>query len=134
MGTWKSKTDTNTYYNITLFLSVNIGRNYWFLRQISDDIKQFSYEICQRHSVIIRYMETDKGHIHYMIETEPTMSVSKIVNLMKSYTTYHIWKRYSPIFTKQFWKEHTFWRDGYFACSVGNVSEEMLKRYIENQG
>ena len=35
-------------------------------------------------------METDKGHIHYMIEKEPTMSISKIVNLMKSYTTYHI--------------------------------------------
>ena len=35
-------------------------------------------------------METDKGHIYYMIETEPTMSISKIVNLMKSYTTYHI--------------------------------------------
>ena len=29
---------------------------------------------------------------------------------------------------------HTFWTDGYFACSVGNVSEEMLKRYIEDQG
>ena len=103
-------------------------------RQISDDIKQFSYEICQRHSVIIRYMETDKDHIHYMIETEPTMSISKIVNLMKSYTTYHIWKRYPQYLRKQFWKEHTFWTDGYFACSVGNVSEEMLKRYIENQG
>ena len=103
-------------------------------RQISDDIKQFSYEICQRHSVIIRYMETDKDHIHYMIETEPTMSISKIVNLMKSYTTYHIWKRYPQYLRKQFWKEHTFWRDGYFACSVGNVSEEMLKKYIENQG
>ncbi|MEE0966491.1 MAG: transposase, partial [Bacilli bacterium] len=38
---------------------------------------QFSYEICQRHKVIIKYMETDKDHIHYMIETEPTMSVSK---------------------------------------------------------
>ena len=35
---------------------------------------------------------------------------------------------------KQVQKEHTFWTDGYFACSVGNVSEEMLKRYIENQG
>lgn len=34
---------------------------------------------------------------------------------------------------KQFWKGHTFWTDGYFACSVGNVSEEMLKKYIENQ-
>ena len=77
-------------------------------------------------------METDKGHIHYMIETEPTMSISKIVNLMKSYTTYHIWKRYPQYLRKQFWKEHTFWTDGYFACSVGNVSEEMLKRYIGN--
>ena len=45
-----------------------------------------------------------------------------------------IWKRYPPYLRKQFWKEHTFWTDGYFACSVGNVSEEMLKRYIENQG
>ena len=32
-----------------------------------------------------------------MIETEPTMSVSKIVNLMKSYTIYHIWKKYPKI-------------------------------------
>jgi putative transposase len=79
-------------------------------------------------------METDKDHIHYMIETEPTISISKIVNLMKSYTTYHIWKKYSCYLQKHFWKEHTFWTDGYFACSVGNVSEEMLKRYIKNQG
>ncbi len=69
-------------------------------RQISDDIKQYSYEICQRHSVIIRYMETDKDHIHYMIETGPTMSISKIVNPMKSYTTYHIWKRYPQYLRK----------------------------------
>ncbi len=44
-------------------------------KQISDDIKQFSYEICQKHKFIIRYMETDKDHIHYMIETEPTTSI-----------------------------------------------------------
>ena len=31
-------------------------------------------------------------------------------------------------------KEHTFWTDGYFVCSVGNVSEEMPRKYIENQG
>ena len=72
---------------------------------------------------VIRYMETDKDHIHYMIETESTMSISKIVNLMKSYTTYHIWKRYPDYLRKYFWKEHTFWTDGYFVCSVGNVSE-----------
>ena len=79
-------------------------------------------------------METDKDHIHYMIETEPAMSVSRNVNLMKSYTTYHIWESYPNYLLKYFWKEHIFWTDGYFVCSVGNVSEEMLKRYIEDQG
>ena len=101
---------------------------------IADDVKQKIFDICNSNGWNIIAMETDKDHIHYMIETEPTMSVSKIVNLMKSYTTYHIWKRYPNYLRKHFWKEHTFWTDGYFACSVGNVSEEMLKRSIENQG
>ena len=74
------------------------------------------------------------GQVLNMIETEPTMTISKIVNLMKSYTTYHIWKRYPDYLRKHFWKEHTFWTDRYFVCSVGNVSEEMLGKYIENQG
>ena len=70
------------------------------------EIKQFSYEICQKHKAIIRYMETDKDHIHYMIETESTMFISKMVNLMKSYTTYHIWERYPNYLRKHFWIEH----------------------------
>lgn len=55
-------------------------------------------------------------------------------SLIKSYTTYHIWKLYPIYLSKQFWKKHTFWTDGYFVCSVGNVSEETLRKYIENQG
>ncbi len=94
-------------------------------KEISEDIKQFSYEICRKHPVIIKYMETDKDPIPYMIETEPAMSVSKIVNRMKSYTTYPIWKRYPNYLRKYFWKERTFWTDGYFACSIGNVSEDI---------
>ena len=69
------KTDANTYYNITLFLSANYRKKLLVSRRISDDIKQFSYEICQRHSVIIRYMETDKDHIHYMNTETKNLSV-----------------------------------------------------------
>ena len=95
----------------------------------SDSEKNMSAFADQNHAPSLTCVR-----LEYMIETEPTMSISKIVNLMKSYTTYHIWKRYPQYLRKQFWKEHTFWTDGYFACSVGNVSEEMLKRYIEKQG
>ena len=134
MGTWKSKNRHKYLLQYHIIFVCKYRKKLLVSKQISDDIKQFSYEICQKHKVIIRYMETDKDHIHYMIETEPTMSISKIVNLMKSYTTYHIWKRYPDYLRKHFWKEHTFWTDGYFVCSVGNVSEEMPRKYIENQG
>ena len=115
MGTWKSKNRHKYLLQYHIIFVCKYRKKLLVSQQVSD-------------------VETDKDHIHYMIETEPTMSVSKIVNLMKSYTTYHIWERYPNYLRKHFWKEHTFWTDGYFACSVGNVSEEMLKRYIENQG
>ncbi len=136
-GDMEIKKQTQIFITVLYYLCMQIQKKLLTAKQISDDIKQFSYEICQKHKVIIRYMEKalkrfDKDHIHYMIETEPTMSIRKIVNLMKSYTTYHIWEKYPNYLRKHFWKEHTFWTDGYFACSVGNVSEEMLQKYIEN--
>lgn len=79
-------------------------------------------------------METDKDHIHYLISYEPTLSISKIVNLMKFYITFHIWKTELIVLKNLFWKEKTFFIDGYFACSIGNVSDEQLRKYIDNQG
>ena len=128
------RTDINICYSIILFFVCKYRKKLLALKEISDHIKQFSYEICTKSNIIIKYMETDKDHIHYMIETEPTISISKVANLIKSYTTYHIWKKYTEYLKNHFWKEHTFWTEGYFVCSEGNVSEEMLKQYIENQG
>lgn len=59
---------------------------------------------------------------------------SKFVKTLKSYTTYHIWKKYPNYLRKCFWKERTFWSDGYFITSIGEVSSDTLKEYIENQG
>ena len=103
-------------------------------KNISDDIKNFSNQICEKHNIVIRNMETAKDHIHYMIELETTQSISRIVSIIKSYTTYHIWKKYSQYLSRYFWKERTFWSDGYFVSTIVNVSEERLHTYIENQG
>ena len=37
-------------------------------------------------------METDKDHIHYLMEFPPTLSVSNLVRTLKAYTAYHIWR------------------------------------------
>ena len=100
MGMWKSKNRHKYLLQYHIIFVCKYRKKLLASKQISDDIKQFSYEICQKHKVIIRYMETDKDHIHYMIETEPTMSISKIVNLVKSYNISYLGK-ISELFTSE---------------------------------
>ena len=116
---WKSKNRHKYLLQYHIIFVCEYRKKLLVSKRILDDTKQFSHDICQKHHVIIGYMETDKDHIRYMIETASTMPVSKIVNLMKSYTAYHIWESHPNYLQKYFWKEHTFWTGGYFACSVG---------------
>lgn len=103
-------------------------------KEIANEIKKLSEVICNNHQVVIKYMEVDRDHIHYMISTKPNCNLANLVKTMKSYTTYHIWKKFEIDLNREFWRERTFWTDGYFISSIGNVSEVTLKSYIENQG
>ena len=131
---WKSKNRHKFLLQYHLIFVCKYRKRLLEDKVMSDDVKQFSYEICQKHNIIIRKMETDRGHIHYMLETEPDINLSDLVRMLKSYTSYHMWNSHKNYLSKQFWKENTFWTDGYFICSVGNISEKQLKKYIENQG
>ena len=58
----------------------------------------------------------------------------KIVKTLKGHSTILLWKTFEKELKKEFWKEHTFWSDGYFVCSIGNVSEKTIRSYIDEQG
>jgi putative transposase len=75
-------------------------------------------------------METDKDHLHLLVDVPPTMAPSKLVMLLKQQTTFYAWKNLK----KHFWKEKTFWSDGYFVCSTGDASTQTIQEYIKNQG
>ena len=79
-------------------------------------------------------METDKDHIHILLQYNPTDSIKNIVSLLKQKSTYMAWINYNNILKRCYWKEHTLWSDGYFAASIGMVSQTTIERYIENQG
>lgn len=134
MSKWKTKNRHKFLLQYHLILVCKYRKNLLSSNQVSEDIKNLSKTILKRYNVLIKHMETDKDHIHYMIELNPDISVSKVVRLLKRYTTFHIWEKSNNFLSKHFWREKTFWSDGYFVCTVGNVSEKMLKEYIENQG
>ena len=71
---WKSKNRHKYLLQYHLIFVCKYRKKLFLNKLISDDIKQFSYEICSKHNVTIHEMETDKDHIHYMIETEPNIN------------------------------------------------------------
>ena len=79
-------------------------------------------------------METDKNHIHLLVSYPSKVSISSIVRKLKQESTISLWKYFPVYLSKHFKKEHTFWSDGYFACSIGEANPETIRKYIENQG
>lgn len=76
---------------------------------------------------------TDKDHVHLLIQSVPTYSVTKIVTIIKSVTAREIFKR-CPHVKKILWGGE-FWTDGYFASTVGKHGDEsMIGKYVKNQG
>ena len=101
---------------------------------IADDVKQKILDLCNSNGWNIIAMETDKDHIHFLIGYDTTYRVCDIVKVIKQQTTYHLGQKYSSFMSKQYWKKKIFWSDGYFACSIGEVSSATIQKYIESQG
>lgn len=101
---------------------------------IADDVKQKIFDIANTRGYEIIATETDKDHMHFLISYDTTDRVCDIVRIVKQETTYYLWQKYGSFLSKQYWKKRIFWSDGYFSCSIGEVSSATIQKYIESQG
>ena len=108
-------------------------RKQLIIGSIADDVKQVILHIANTRGYEIIAIETDKDHMHFLLSYDTTDTVCDIVKIVKQETTYHLWHKYSSVLSKQYWKEKTFWPDGYFTCSIGEVSPATIQKYIESQ-
>ena len=99
---------------------------------IADDVKQKIFDITNIYGYEIIAMETEKDHIHFLLSYDTVDRVCDIVKIVKQETTYYLWRKYSSFLSKQYWKKKIFWSDGYFACSIGEVSSTIIQKYIES--
>ena len=90
-------------------------------------------ELEKRYQLKFLEIGTDKDHVHFLVQTVPVYSVTKVVTLIKSLTAREIFKR-CPQVKKQLWGGE-FWTDGYFASTVGkHGNENMIGNYVKRQG
>jgi putative transposase len=109
-------------------------RKQLLVSDIREHVLTIFNEVENEYDFDIDIMETDKDHIHLLINYPPNISVTSIVRKLKQISTKRLWDKFRSILSKHFWSEHTFWSDGYFVCSIGEANPDTIKKYIENQG
>ncbi len=104
-----------------------------FDSNVEEVVKEVCLGIESRYQVKFLEIGTDKDHVHFLVQSVPTYSVTKIVTLVKSLTAREVFKR-CPQVKKRLWGGE-FWSDGYFASTVGKHGDEsMIRDYVKNQG
>ena len=89
-------------------------------------MKQKICDITNTRGYEIIAIETDKDHIHFLLSYD----TADRVRIVKQEITYHLWQKYSSILSKQYWKEKTFWLDGYFAA-LEKCHQQLYKNVLK---
>ena len=87
-------------------------------------------QICMTEEVRILKGVVSKDHVHIHIEYPPKISISEIMKAIKGKTSNLIQDEF-PELKKRYWGQH-FWATGYGAWSTGNITDEMVQKYLEH--
>ena len=102
-----------------------------------EDVERVVVETCKEieKRYEIRFLEigTDKDHIHFLVQSVPKNSPTRIITIIKSVTAREVFTQ-CPQVKKKLWGGE-FWSDGYYVSTVGQQgNEETIRRYVKNQG
>lgn len=97
------------------------------------ELKNVCLEIAKRYEIHFVEIGTDKDHVHFLIQSVPVYSPTKIARTVKSILARELLKRVQGL-RESLWGAE-FWTDGYFVNTVGRKgSESVIQRYIQQQG
>jgi putative transposase len=89
-------------------------------------------EICSEHEMDIIKGNIRADHVHMLVRAPAHLSPAKMLQYLKGKSSYRLQREF-PQLQKKYWGRH-LWSRGYFGATVGAVTEEQIKQYIENQG
>ena len=98
---------------------------------VAERIRELLRQICKANEVDIIKGHVSKDHIHLFVSVPPNISVSKLVQLLKGKSSYKMLQENRQL-QKEFWGRH-LWARGYFVATSGNITDEAIIEYIENQ-
>ena len=124
-------------HNVSLlmyhFVCVAKYRRLVITEEVDTVLRDICIEISKRYEIRFLEIGAEGDHIHFLIQSVPAYSPTKIVTKVKSITAREIFSKV-PSVKKQLWGGE-FWTDGYFVSTVGEyANEDVIRQYIKNQG
>ena len=124
---------SHSVYDIKYHVIWTTKYRYQVLRgAIAQRAKDLIIQGCQARNIAIIKGSVGKDHIHVLLSCPPILSPAKIMQYLKGRSSRLLQEEF-PELKRKYWGQH-LWSRGYFCATVGSVTEEMIKSYIENQG
>jgi len=98
---------------------------------IGTDVRDLIRQICNGHDIEILQGHVRPDHVHLLLSVPPHLSPSRVMQAVKGRTSHHLLMDHKKL-RSAFWGRH-LWARGYFVCSSGNVTDEMIAEYIRQQ-
>ena len=104
-----------------------------FSEEVAQVLKEICIQISNRYEIHFIEVGTDADHVHFLVQSVPTYSPTKIVRTIKSITAREVFRRL-PSVREILWGGE-LWTDGYYVNTVGKTGNEtVIQKYIQNQG
>ena len=99
--------------------------------KVAERTRDLLRQICMEHEIYIVSGKVVCDHVHMFVSYKPQISVSKMVQYLKGTSSRILLAEFGQL-RKEFWGRH-LWARGYMAISSGNITDEMIQQYIEEQ-
>ena len=122
----------HTVYDIQYHLVWATKYRYAVLRgEVALRTRELIRQICEARNVAILSGHVSRDHIHLHVSSPPELSPSKMAQYIKGRSSRLIQQEF-PHLRKRYWGRH-LWARGYFCATVGKITENMIRAYIEQQ-
>ena len=98
---------------------------------VAERVRDVLRQISMEHEVHIISGKVSSDHVHMFLSYRPQLALSKLVQYLKGGSS-RIMLQEFPRLRKQFWGRH-LWARGYMAISSGNITDDMVQKYIDEQ-
>ena len=98
---------------------------------VGERVRDLIRGICKENEVEIIKGHVSKDHVHLFVSVPPHLAISKLVQYLKGKSSYKLLQENKSL-SREFWGRH-LWGRGYFVATSGNITDEVIMDYIENQ-